>query len=32
VGASEEEVTLAADEGMIAIPYSEIRRSNLLAE
>jgi ribosome maturation factor RimP len=30
VGASEEEVTLAADEGVIAIPYSEIRRSNLI--
>src|SRR3989440_1944132 len=29
VGASEEEVTLAADGGVIAIPYSEIRRSNL---
>src|SRR5256885_12900846 len=26
VGASEEEVTLAADGGVIAIPYSEIRR------
>jgi ribosome maturation factor RimP len=32
VGASEEEITLAADGGVIAIPYSEIRRSNLLAE
>jgi ribosome maturation factor RimP len=32
VGASEEEVTLAAEEGMIAIPYSEIRRSHLVAE
>jgi ribosome maturation factor RimP len=32
VGASDEEVTLAADGGVIAIPYSEIRRSNLLAE
>jgi len=32
VGASEEEVTLAADEGVIAIPYSEIRRSNLIEE
>ncbi|HUA75786.1 MAG TPA: ribosome maturation factor RimP [Solirubrobacteraceae bacterium] len=32
VGASEEEVTLAADGGVIAIPYSEIRRSNLVEE
>ena len=32
VGASEEEVTLAADGGVIAIPYSKIRRSNLLEE
>lgn len=32
VGASEEEVTLAADEGIIAIPYSEISRSNLIAD
>jgi len=32
VGASEEEVTLAADGGIIAIPYSEIRRSNLIGE
>jgi ribosome maturation factor RimP len=32
VGASDEEITLAADGGVIAIPYSEIRRSNLLAE
>jgi ribosome maturation factor RimP len=32
VGASEEEVTLAADSGVIAIPYSEIRRSNLIEE
>ena len=31
-GASEEEVTLAADGGVIAIPYSEIRRSNLIEE
>ena len=31
VGASEEEVTLAADAGVVAIPYSEIKRSNLLA-
>ncbi len=32
VGASEEEVTLAADGGIIAIPYAEIRRSNLVGE
>jgi ribosome maturation factor RimP len=32
VGASEEEVTLAADGGVIAIPYAKIRRSNLVEE
>jgi ribosome maturation factor RimP len=32
VGASDEEVTLAADDGVISIPYSEIRRSNLVEE
>jgi ribosome maturation factor RimP len=32
VGASDEEVTLAADGGVIAIPYAEIRRSNLIGE
>jgi ribosome maturation factor RimP len=32
VGASENEVTLAADGGVIAIPYSEIRRSNLIED
>jgi ribosome maturation factor RimP len=32
VAASEEEVTLAADGGVIAIPYADIRRSNLLEE
>jgi ribosome maturation factor RimP len=32
VAASEEEVTLAADGVVIAIPYVEIRRSNLLEE
>jgi ribosome maturation factor RimP len=32
VGASDEEVTLAADGGMIAIPYAEIRRSNLIED
>jgi ribosome maturation factor RimP len=32
VGASDQEVTLAAEGGVIAIPYSEIRRSNLVEE
>jgi ribosome maturation factor RimP len=32
MGASDEEITLAAGEGIIAIPYSEIRRSNLIEE
>lgn len=32
VGASEEEVTLAADGGIVAIPYAEISRSNLIAD
>jgi ribosome maturation factor RimP len=32
VGASDSEVTLAADGAMVAIPYSEIRRSNLVEE
>jgi ribosome maturation factor RimP len=32
VGASDSEVTLAADGGIIAIPYSDIRRSNLVEE
>ncbi len=32
VGASEQEVMLAADGGIIAIPYSEIRRSNLIED
>jgi ribosome maturation factor RimP len=32
VGASEEEVMLAADGAIIAIPYSDIRRSNLIEE
>jgi ribosome maturation factor RimP len=30
VGASDEEVTVAAEEGVVSIPYSEINRSNLL--
>jgi ribosome maturation factor RimP len=32
VGASDEEITLAAEGGVIAIPYAEIRRSNLVEE
>src|ERR1700726_1267519 len=32
VGAPEQEVTLAAEGGVIAIPYSEIRRSNLIED
>jgi ribosome maturation factor RimP len=32
VGANENEITLAADGGVIAIPYAEIRRSNLVEE
>ena len=32
VGASEREVTLAADGGVVTIPYTEIRRSNLVEE
>jgi ribosome maturation factor RimP len=30
VGASDQEVTVAADSGVVSIPYSEINRSNLL--
>jgi ribosome maturation factor RimP len=30
VGASNEEVTVAAESGVVSIPYSEINRSNLL--
>jgi ribosome maturation factor RimP len=30
VGASDQEVTVAADTGVVTIPYSEINRSNLL--
>jgi ribosome maturation factor RimP len=30
VGASEEEVTIAADSGVVALPYSQIVRSNLV--
>ena len=32
VGVSDSDITLAADGGIIAIPYSEIRRSNLVEE
>jgi ribosome maturation factor RimP len=32
VGATDNEITLAADGGIVAIPYSEIRRSNLVEE
>jgi ribosome maturation factor RimP len=32
VGASEDEVTVAAPEGMVSIAYSDINRSNLLPE
>jgi ribosome maturation factor RimP len=30
VGASDDEVTVAAEEGVVTIPYTEINRSNLL--
>jgi len=30
VGATEDEVTVAADAGVVSIPYNEINRSNLL--
>ena len=30
VGASDDEVTVAADSGVVSIPYSEINRSNLV--
>jgi ribosome maturation factor RimP len=32
VGASEREVTIAADTGVVAIPYADIHRSNLVEE
>ena len=32
VGASENEVTIAADTGVVAIPYAEIQRSHLIEE
>ena len=30
VGASEQEVTIAADDGVVSIPYDQIARSNLV--
>jgi ribosome maturation factor RimP len=32
VGASDDEVTVAADGGLVSIPYTEINRSNLVEE
>ena len=32
VGASDDAVTIAADSGVVAIPYAEIQRSNLVEE
>jgi ribosome maturation factor RimP len=32
VGASDDEVTIAADTGVVAIPYGEIQRSHLIEE
>jgi ribosome maturation factor RimP len=32
VGASDDEVTIAADGGLVAIPYAEIQRSHLIEE
>lgn len=32
VGASDDEVTIAAETGVVAIPYAEIQRSNLVEE
>ena len=32
VGASDEEVTIAADTGVVAIPYADIHRSNLMED
>jgi ribosome maturation factor RimP len=32
VGASDQEVTVAADDGVVSIPYAEIGRSNLVEE
>jgi ribosome maturation factor RimP len=32
VGASDDELTLAADDGVVTIPYTAIQRSNLLGD
>lgn len=32
IDASDREVTVAADDGVVSIPYGEIRRSNLIAD
>ena len=32
VGASDDELTLAADDGVVTIPYTEIQRSYLLGD
>ena len=32
VGASDDELTLAADDGVVTIPYTDIQRSNLLGD
>jgi ribosome maturation factor RimP len=32
VGANEEQVTVAADDGVVSIPYGDINRSNLVEE
>jgi len=32
VGATDDQVTVAADEGIVSIPYSDINRSNLVEE
>ena len=32
VGASDDEVTVAAEDGVVSIPYSEINRSNLMPD
>ena len=32
VGASDAEVTVAADDGIVSIPYADINRSNLVEE
>jgi ribosome maturation factor RimP len=32
VGASDDAVTIAADSGVIAVPYDDITRSNLVEE